>query len=238
MIYKHEKFFFGMWMQKKPDLLYSLLDTKASIGIGGMIIFIAMVLVAGIAASVLIQTSNTLETQAMKTGSETNDEVSAGIRVYQIIGQLSNRNISGTFYNRYHNMSIMVTPCSGTEGIDLSTVVITLANDSKKCVLAYGNVFASSPSENGMFSTSGLFDLNASEFGIIRIEDPDNSCTASNPVINQNDKVLLTVNLSACFNGLPGRADVRGMVIVEEGAPGIFLFRTPASSSKTVIEFF
>jgi flagellin FlaB len=42
-----------------------------SIGIGAMIVFIAMVLVAGIAASVLIQTSNRLEMQAMKTGQDT-----------------------------------------------------------------------------------------------------------------------------------------------------------------------
>jgi len=227
-----------MWMQKKPRLLNYIFDTEASIGIGAMIVFIAMVLVAGIAASVLIQTSNTLEAQAMKTGAETNDEVGAGIRVYQIIGQHSNRNISGTFYSRYHNMSIMITPCSGTDGIDLSNVVITLANDSKKCILSYGNVFASAPSQNGMFSTSGVFDLNAGEFGIIRVDDMDNSCTASNPVINQNDKVLITVNLSACFNGLPGGADIRGMVIIEKGAPGIFLFRTPSLSSKTVVEFF
>jgi len=42
-----------------------------SIGIGAMIVFIAMVLVAGIAASVLIQTSTKLESQAMRSGQET-----------------------------------------------------------------------------------------------------------------------------------------------------------------------
>ena len=57
-----------------------------SIGIGAMIVFISMVLVAGIAASVLIQTSAKLEVQAMKTGQETTDEVSGGIAVYSVIG--------------------------------------------------------------------------------------------------------------------------------------------------------
>ena len=57
-----------------------------AIGIGAMIIFIAMVLVAGIAASVLVQTANRLETQAMETGAETTDEVSTGLRVVDIEG--------------------------------------------------------------------------------------------------------------------------------------------------------
>ena len=60
-----------------------------SIGIGAMIVFIAMVLVAGIAASVLIQTSTTLETQALATGSETTDEVSGGIAVFDVEGHVS-----------------------------------------------------------------------------------------------------------------------------------------------------
>ena len=59
---------------------------EGSIGIGAMIVFIAMVLVAGIAASVLIQTSTNLETQAMATGSQTTDEVSTGIAVYGVLG--------------------------------------------------------------------------------------------------------------------------------------------------------
>jgi len=62
------------------------LKTKdvGAIGIGAMIVFIAMVLVAGIAASVLIQTSARLETQAMATGAETTAEVATGINVVDI----------------------------------------------------------------------------------------------------------------------------------------------------------
>jgi flagellin FlaB len=214
-----------------------LLSNRGSIGVGGMIVFIAMVLVAGIAASVLISTSNTLETQAMQSGRETRNEVAAGIRVYQIIGNFNTRNIGGTDYTRYHNMSIMVTPCAGTDGIDLAETVITVANESKQVALSYGEVFSASSSGSGVFSTPGAFDLTGSQFSIIVIEDRDNSCTAAAQVINEGDKVLLNVNLSACFNGLRGHEDIHGMVIIEEGAPGVFLFRTPGQSSRSVVEF-
>ncbi|MBS3801382.1 MAG: flagellin, partial [Candidatus Thermoplasmatota archaeon] len=58
----------------------------AAIGIGAMIVFIAMVLVAGIAASVLVQTSTTLEMQALKTGSQTVNEVASGVMVEGVEG--------------------------------------------------------------------------------------------------------------------------------------------------------
>lgn len=215
----------------------SIHSNRASIGIGSMIVFIAMVLVAGIAASVLITTSNNLEMQAMQSGQDTRDEVASGIRVYQIIGNYNNRNVSGVLTSRFHNMSIMVTPCSGTDGIDLSETVIQIANESKLCLLHYANVFSASVSGSGVFSTPGCFDLNASEFSIIVIDDRDGSCTENNPIINGGDKVLLNINLTACFGGLAGGEDVEGLVIVEEGAPGVFLFRTPRTNSNNVVEF-
>ena len=61
-------------------------DNHGAIGIGAMIVFIAMVLVAGIAASVLIQTSGRLETQAMQSGAETVSEVATGIQVESVLG--------------------------------------------------------------------------------------------------------------------------------------------------------
>ena len=213
-------------------------NLKASIGIGGMIIFIAMVLVAGIASSVLVQTSDQLESQAMATGQDTRNEVSAGVRVYEIIGNHNTRTISGSDYKRFHNMSIMVTPRSGSKGIDLAETVISITDGSVKCLLSWVSTYSSVSNSTGLFNTNAAFDLNASEFGVIVIEDSDSSCTRNRPVINQNDKVLLTVNLSACFNGLPSRSEVRGLVIIEDGSPGVFLFRVPASTSRTVVELF
>ncbi len=50
-------------------------NRDAAIGLGAMIVFIAMVLVAGIAASVIIQTSTDLEMQAISSGPETITDV-------------------------------------------------------------------------------------------------------------------------------------------------------------------
>jgi archaeal flagellin FlaB len=211
-------------------------NSKASIGIGAMIVFIATVLVAGIAASVLIQTSNQLETQAMRAGQDTCDEVSSGIGVVKIVGQYGNRNVSGTYYNRFHNMSIMITSRSGGSGVNLDQVVVKMSNGSKLCLLSWDTSFALAPSASGLFSTANMFDIGADDFGIIVIEDADGSCTASNPVINKGDKVVLTVNLSACFGGLASREDLEGMVIPEMGSPGVFLFRTPGTNNKTLVD--
>jgi flagellin FlaB len=52
----------------KISMRETVVSRNASIGIGTMVIFIAMVLVAGIAASVIIQTMNSMEQQAMRAG--------------------------------------------------------------------------------------------------------------------------------------------------------------------------
>lgn len=211
---------------------------EASIGIGAMIVFIAMVLVAGIAASVLIQTSNNLETRAMSSGQETRDEVSSGIGVYQIIGQYRTRNLSGTLVSAFHNMTIIVTSRSGGSTVDLSETIVTISNGSKQCVVSWDNTkFASASSGSGIFSTSGMYDLGAANFGIIVIEDADGSCTSNAPGMNKGDKIALTFNMSASFNGIAFRDDIRGEVLPENGAPGMFLFRAPATTSRTVVEF-
>jgi flagellin-like protein len=53
---------------------------KADMGIGTLIIFIAMILVAAIAAGVLIQTATSLQNKALLTGERSKSQVSTSIR--------------------------------------------------------------------------------------------------------------------------------------------------------------
>ncbi|MEM0157745.1 MAG: archaellin/type IV pilin N-terminal domain-containing protein, partial [Thermoplasmataceae archaeon] len=61
-------------------------DDRAETGIGVLIVFIALVLVAAVAASVLIHTAGILQQRADSTGTTTIRQVSTGIVVDQILG--------------------------------------------------------------------------------------------------------------------------------------------------------
>ncbi len=56
-------------------------DNVAAIGIGAMIVFIALVLVAAVASAVIIQTGEKLQQNAQQTGSDTQREIGGKITV-------------------------------------------------------------------------------------------------------------------------------------------------------------
>ena len=204
-----------------------------SIGIGAMIVFIAMVLVAGIAASVLIQTSTKLESQALQTGRETTAEVSTGIAIYDIEGYAPDN-------GQIEKMVIMVRPRAGSDGIDLGETYVELSNSTKKVILNYtSSCYDNDAGEDDIFANTGVFpESDASKFGVLVVEDADNSFTsATDVVMNRGDKAFICINCTSCFGNISERTDMWGMVVPEIGAQGIIAFRTPASySGKNVFD--
>jgi len=215
--------------------LFEMLKKKdvGAIGIGAMIVFIAMVLVAGIAASVLVQTSTKLESQAMKTGQDTIDEVSTGLAVFDIEGYAD---------EDLDKISICVRPRAGSADIDLSTTFVEISDTNSKIILNYsGTDYFVEDADDGkddLFSQT-YFPATAYQFGILVLEDADDSCVAATPVINKGDKILIGVDLTQCFSstgGIDARTDVMGMVAPEIGSPGVIAFTTPSSYSDYVID--
>ena len=201
-----------------------------SIGIGAMIVFIAMVLVAGIAASVLIQTSTKLESQALLSGRETTAEVSSGLDVVAIEGY----NSTGTI----DLLGIVVRARAGSSDIDLGETTIQISDSLTKNFFSLDTgCFTLADNVNGEIFNYSFYPTNATQFSIMVLEDADGSCSSgTSAVINSGDYILLGVNSSAAFGGLQERKDVWGSVYPEEGSPGVIYFTTPAAFPDYVLE--
>jgi flagellin FlaB len=204
-----------------------------AIGIGAMIVFIAMVLVAGIAASVLIQTSTSLESQAMKTGSDTIEEVSTGLAVFDIKGYAAT---SGNL----DKLSICVRPRAGSADIDLNETFVELSDTNYKIVFNYSWTcyVADGSGQDDVFGAD-FFPAHAGYFGLLVLEDADDSCAGGTPVINKGDKVLLGIDTATSFpdnTGINARTDMWGLVVPEQGSPGVIAFTTPSSYTDNVFD--
>lgn len=225
-------------------LLFNKKNDVGAIGIGAMIVLIAMILVAGVAASVLISTSSTLQTQAMRTGAQTTREVSSGIDVFEIYAWIDTD--STTHPATYKNitcLAITVEPRPGTAGIDLNNTFILISDGETKALVryAYDNTaeFFVDEIQGDYFETLNWENLSNDEFAIGVLQDYDNSLKNNpyNPVLNRGDKAVLFVytNVTAVFGtAINERVDIFGHVIPEFGGPGVISFTSPKAYTKSV----
>lgn len=203
-------------------------EDLGSIGIGALIIFIAMVLVAGIAASVLISTSTSLQTQVMKTGSQTTYSIASGILVEGIEGY----NASGD--GAITRLVLEIRTRAGSPDCDLRTTIIEISDSENKYVLKYdSSAFTlQNNTESDIFACT-FPSSTTTAYGVIVLQDEDGSCTSETPVLNFGDHIALAIG--DVFNGLDPRQDVFGYVIPEQGSSGVIAFRTPESFFESVI---
>ena len=95
---------------------------RGQVGIGTLIVFIAMVLVAAIAAGVLINTAGLLQTQAEATGQETRQQVSDRLQIQSTTG-----NVTGD--ETVDKFNLTVTKAAGAGDIDLRNVSYEIVTD-------------------------------------------------------------------------------------------------------------
>ncbi|WP_418285579.1 archaellin/type IV pilin N-terminal domain-containing protein [Halorubrum sp. DTA46] len=91
-------------------------NDRGQVGIGTLIVFIAMVLVAAIAAGVLINTAGFLQTQAEATGQESTSQVSDRIQIVSQSGSVEDNNVT--------DLQFVVAKAPGSGFIDLNRTTI------------------------------------------------------------------------------------------------------------------
>ncbi len=230
-------------------LLFNCKKDIGAIGIGAMIVMIAMILVAGVAASVLVTTSDTLQIQALKTGSQTIKEVSGGLNVYAIHGLVNKtgNDSAGYTYDEIWCLAITIEAKPGSGRIDLNNTYILLSDGDTKALLSYAyndSQFYNSELTGTLFdyaagSTSvNWSNLSQDKFAIGVLQDYDGSMrNRYYPAINRGDKAVLYIymNTSATLGKRLGtRQEVFGQVIPEFGSPGVIAFTSPKAYSTDI----
>jgi flagellin FlaB len=109
-----------------------LTDDRGQVGIGTLIVFIALVLVAAIAAGVLINTAGFLQTQAEQTGTESTDQVSNNIEVVGAIGEVPEGKSDVTVAN------VTVQRAAGSGDVNLSEVSVEFIGEQETVIITDG----------------------------------------------------------------------------------------------------
>lgn len=215
-------------------------DIEAMVGIGTLIVFIAMVLIAAVAASVLITTSENLQSRAKTVGTATIREVSAGLAIEDITGYTNPEKTVIEY------LALTVRPRAGSKDIDLSLCTLSILYDNltiltlNTSLVQVVNIDNASVFQTPISSGSNytiLENLTTHKFGVIAIHDPDESVTRTNGM-NPGDRIIVIVNLSTIITndgGLPTRQTISGSFIPEIGIPAQFDTITPAVFSKRIV---
>lgn len=128
-------------------------NERGQVGIGTLIVFIAMVLVAAIASGVLITTAGQLQSQASQTGEETTSQVSDILRISDVIGTANES--GGT--TEIEQLEVKVRLASGADSVEMNETSYTIATmgDTNAADVVSGNETTTGLSYN---QSQGLAD--------------------------------------------------------------------------------
>jgi flagellin FlaB len=100
---------------------YNNYNKKGAQGIGTLIIFIAMILVAAVAAGVLIQTASSLQSKSLDVGRQSQERLTTDIEVIQVF---ANDADDGFINSGSDNITFVLRLGSGSSAIKLSDLLL------------------------------------------------------------------------------------------------------------------
>ncbi|MCF2239832.1 flagellin [Halobacterium salinarum] len=176
-------------------------DERGQVGIGTLIVFIAMVLVAAIAAGVLINTAGYLQSKGSATGEEASAQVSNRINIVSAYGNVNSEKVD------YVNLT--VRQAAGADNINLSKSTIQWIGPDKATTLTYSSNSPSSLGEN--FTTESIKGNNA------------------DVLVEQSDRIKVIMYASGVSSNLGAGDEVQLTVTTQYGSKTTYWAQVPES---------
>lgn len=123
----------------------SIRSDRAEVGVGTLIVFIAMVLVAAVAAAVLINTTGTLQQRAQQTGKDATQEVSSNLKVINVYGTRASTAADIT------TIKIAVQLSAGALPMDLQQLIIRYSDGTNAPTNYVWEAYDGTPLTNTVF---------------------------------------------------------------------------------------
>ena len=171
---------------------------RGQVGIGTLIVFIALVLVAAVAAGVLINTAGELQSRASDTGDDAQAQVSNQIDVVSATGDTG----GGTTVD---TVTLVVKKSPGSDPIDLSETTIEYTSSGASETLGYASGGA----------TTSNFTTNTVGGGPTTVLD------------DTSERIEIEISTSSIESGLAEGASVELKIVDQSGATTTYGINVP-----------
>ncbi len=190
-----------VWMERE----------QGEFGIGSLIIFIAMIIVAAVTATLLINVAYNLQQQAEQTSEQAIQDVSTGVKIISMGGYRYNASwgTSAPYRSTLDWISLKITPIAGSPPINVSDIVIEVTDGYVVATLYYNPSasFSAGPKPSG---------LSSNEFGARKIRD----MSPEDPgIMTQGDIEEIFFNATAAGLNLQPQSSLSIKIIPKHGVP-------------------
>jgi flagellin FlaB len=193
-------------------------DEEGDMGIGTMILFIAMVLVAAVAAALLISTASELNQQAQETGRIAQQEVSSGFVVVDKFGVVPSGDTTSPSIDDFY---LKMRLSAGSPVVDMDNVVIEIQSDSFEASLILD--------DDGLVDDATHYSVEDASAASGVVRDPEaqyGSAASGKHIVSQGTIILVHINIDYASDsaddgagGLTSQDVLHIKIIPKHGAP-------------------